>query len=74
MIIIINSRLWGRWVGDHAKKDLAKFGYRLKEECKIHNTNWYKFCSGPIVPVSYGYWIFGDTYIYQDPTGIKQKF
>jgi hypothetical protein len=30
--MICFSNPWGRWVGDHAKEGLAKFGYRLERQ------------------------------------------
>jgi hypothetical protein len=30
--VICFSNPWGRWVGDHAKEGLAKFGYRLERQ------------------------------------------
>jgi len=42
------SNSWGRWIGDHLKKGLAKFGYRLKRKVeKFRNpaTCWWH---GPI--------------------------
>jgi len=50
LLLLLFPILWGRWSGDRPLEDLAKFGYRSKEECfkilGLFFLVFFQFCAG----------------------------